>query len=133
MDFEVGQTEEDEIEVTDMLIEDMAKISRDYNPIHMSDEFARNSIFGKRIAHGLVCEALVSSLIGNKLPGAGAIFLNISFTFRKPVFIEDTITATGIIKKINHEKDILTLEVVCRNQNNVIVTESTSDVKYIRV
>lgn len=131
IDFEIGQTEKDEIVVTEMLIEDMAKISKDYNPIHMSDEFARNTIFGERIAHGLVCESLVSSLIGNKLPGPGAIFLSINFIFRKPVFIGDVVTAIGVIKGINYKKDILTLDVICYNQDNVIVTESTSEVKLI--
>ena len=133
IDFEIGQTEKEKVVVTEMLIEEMAKISNDYNPIHMSDEFARNSIFGKRIAHGLVCEALVSSLIVNKLPGAGAIFLNISFTFRKPVFIEDTITVTGTIKSIDHERDIMILEIICNNQDDIIVTESIAEVKYIKI
>jgi 3-hydroxybutyryl-CoA dehydratase len=74
---------------------------------------------------------LVSSLIGNKLPGPGAIFLSINFIFRKPVFIGDVVTAIGVIKGINYKKDILTLDVICYNQDNVIVTESTSEVKLI--
>jgi 3-hydroxybutyryl-CoA dehydratase len=129
--FEIGQTDRVQIDITDDLICDMAKMSNDYNPIHMSDEYAEKSIFRKRIAHGLVCEALVSNLIGTKLPGPGAVFVEISFRFIKPVYIGDTITAVGSVKEVIPSKAVLLIDVVCQNQNGEIVTECSSKVKYL--
>lgn len=131
--FTVGQKAEEDVQVTDKMILEIAKVSNDYNPIHLSDEYSAKTPFGKRIAHGLVCEGLISNLIGTKLPGPGAIFINISINFYKPVFIGDTITARGEITEIIEHKSIMMINVDCYNQENELVVGSVSKVMLLDI
>ena len=131
--FSVGQTAKDSVIVTEQLIYDTADFSGDYNPVHTSEDFARKTLFKSRIAHSLVCEALVSKLIGTQLPGAGSIFINISFACLKPVFIGDEIQAVGTIKAIDADRNILDVQVACFNARQELVVESQAKVLYLEV
>ncbi len=129
--FYVGQSAEETVTITENLIYETADYSGDYNPIHTSKDYAEKTRFRARIAHSLVCEALTSKVIGMKLPGAGAVFINMSFTCLRPVFIGDTITATATVKAIDETKDILDMQVQCRNQRNEVVVECETKVLYL--
>lgn len=98
-------------------IEECANLTQDRNPLHMDEMFAKEHIFGKRIAHGVLSLGLISAVLGNKLPGPGTIILNIDLKFMAPVFIDDTITAEVEIVGIKEGKGIITLKAECRNQN----------------
>jgi acyl dehydratase len=128
----IGSEAQESIIVTDSLIQEMARLSNDYNPIHMSSEYSKKTIFEKRIAHGLIVEIIVSNLIGNKLPGRGAIFMNLEFKFIKPLFIGDVLYANGIIEDII-ENDILLIRVDCLNQENILVSTCIAKVKYLEM
>ncbi len=129
--FYVGQSAVETIKVTENLIYETADYSGDYNPIHTSKDYAERKRFKTRIAHSLVCEALTSKLIGMKLPGAGAVFIKIGFTFLKPVIIGDEIAATATIMEIDEEKDILDIRVQCHNQMDEVVVECDTKVLYL--
>ena len=93
-----------------------ANISGDFNPIHLDKEYAKNSIFKKRIAHGLYVGSFISRLIGEKIPGVGTIYLYQSLNFLEPVFINDIITTyVEVIEFINLKK--VKLKTTCLNQN----------------
>jgi len=129
--FYVGQSAVETIKVTENLIYETADYSGDYNPIHTSRDYAEKKRFKSRIAHSLVCEALTSKVIGMKLPGAGAVFIKMSFVCLKPVVIGDEIAATATIMEINEEKDILDIRVQCHNQKNELVVECDTKVLYL--
>lgn len=131
--FQIGQTAQDHILVTEKLIYETADFSGDYNPVHTSEDFARKTQFKSRIAHSLICEALVSRLIGTQLPGAGAIFINISFACLKPVFIGNEIKAIGTIKAIDETRKILDIQVSCFNEMEEMVVESQAKVLYLNI
>ncbi|WP_299431273.1 MaoC family dehydratase, partial [uncultured Meiothermus sp.] len=95
----------------------------DTNPLHVDAEFARKSRFGQRIAQGILVAGLISTAIGTRLPGVGAVYLGQSLKFLRPTFIGDTITATITVKAIREDKPILTLETVCTNQHAERVIE----------
>lgn len=80
------------IVATDIL--DFARVSGDVNPIHLSDVYASNTVFGQRIAHGLFTGSLISAIIGTRLPGPGAIYLSQTLNFRAPVRIGDVVAAS---------------------------------------
>jgi 3-hydroxybutyryl-CoA dehydratase len=103
--------------VTEIDIEECAKLTQDRNPLHMNETFAKEHRFGKRIAHGILSLGLISAVMGNKLPGPGTIILNMDLKFMAPVFINDTITAEVEVVGIKEEKGIITLKVECSNQN----------------
>jgi 3-hydroxybutyryl-CoA dehydratase len=68
-----------------------SKVSQDYNPIHLDEEYAKNSIFKKRIVHGMLLGGYISSLIANEYPGQGSIYLQQNLSFKNPCYIGDEI------------------------------------------
>ena len=107
--------------ITENDIKLFAEISGDFNPIHMSEEFAKKTLFGGRIAHGVIPIGLLSAAM-TKLPGL-VIFLGAADKFLAPVRIGDTITATGEVIGVRKDKGILTIKTSCTNQKGETVVE----------
>jgi 3-hydroxybutyryl-CoA dehydratase len=107
--------------ITDAQIRTFAKITGDTNPLHLDDAHAATTRFGGRIAHGMLTAGLISTIIGTKLPGLGAIYLQQQLRFVAPVRPGDTITATGEVIAVRPEKRILTLRTECTNQHGELV------------
>lgn len=85
-------------------VEIFAIISGDRNPIHINEEYASKSIFGRRIVHGFLAGAVFSKVFGTIWPGEGTIYLSQDMSFRRPVFTNIEYTAKFIVDEINHEK-----------------------------
>ena len=107
-----------------------AGISLDVNPIHMSDGYAKNTIFGKRIVHGTLTSGLISAVLANKLPGPGTIYLGQELKFTAPVYLGDDITATVEIVEIREDKKIIKLDTTCVNQDGKKVITGLATVKF---
>ncbi|MDQ1639155.1 MAG: 3-hydroxybutyryl-CoA dehydratase [Pyrinomonadaceae bacterium] len=116
MNLQIRDTASISRQITDADIRAFAELSGDFNPVHLDDEFARTTRFGRRIAHGMLGASLISTVLGTKLPGQGAIYLSQTLQFLAPVFPGDTITAKVTVTKIKEGKPIVTLETVCENQ-----------------
>jgi 3-hydroxybutyryl-CoA dehydratase len=116
MNFRLGDTASHSKVICDADIRAFAELSGDFNPVHLDDEFARTTRFGRRIAHGMLGASLISTVLGTKLPGQGAIYLSQTLQFVAPIFPGDTITAKATVTKIKEGKPIITLETVCENQ-----------------
>ena len=121
MEYRIGQIATISKTVSDKDVKQFAKLVGDKNPIHIDDEFAKNTQFGKRIVHGMFGASLISAVLGMKLPGPGAIYLSQSLQFTAPIFIGDKITAQVIVIKIREDKPIITMGTNCINQNDEIV------------
>ncbi len=121
MPLKVGDTDSLTKTITDDDIRAFAELTGDNNPVHLDEEFARASRFGRRIAHGMLSAGLISAVLANKLPGTGTVYLSQSLTFVAPVYPGDTITARVTVIKIREDKPIMTLETVCTNQNDKAV------------
>ena len=117
MDLKIGDKFSTPREVTDEIIRKFAEVSGDHNPIHLDEEFAKTTRFGKRIAHGMLSGAFISAVLSNEFQGRTIVYLSQTMKFTAPVYIGDTVTATGTITKIRKDKGIVTLETVCTNQN----------------
>jgi len=98
-----------------------AEVSGDYNPVHMSEEYASKTLFGGRIAHGVIAISLISAAAA-KLPGL-PILLSHSSRFLKPVKIGDTVTAVAEVAGARKDKGIVNLKTTCTNQNGDVVVE----------
>lgn len=105
-------------------------VSGDTNPLHIDAEYASKTRFGQRIAHGMLTAGLISTVLGTKLPGPGAIYAGQTLQFLKPVFLGDTITATATVTAYNRERGRLTLATVCRNQRDEDVLTGEADILY---
>lgn len=117
MDIKLGDRFSKEREITDELVRKFAEVSGDYNPIHLDEEFAKNTRFGKRIAHGMLSGALISAVLGYEFKERKIVYLSQTLKFVHPVFIGDTVTAAATVTKIRGYKPIVKLETVCTNQN----------------
>jgi len=117
MEIKIGDQFSTSREVTDGVIRKFAEVSGDFNPIHLDEEFAKTTRFGKRIAHGMLSGAFISAVLGNEFRERKIVYLSQTMKFVAPVFIGDTVTATGTITNIREDKNIVTLETVCTNQN----------------
>lgn len=102
-----------------------ANCTTDHNPIHIDKKYAHDSIFKKRIAHGMLIGGFISSVLGNDFPGVGTIYVSQTLNFKKPVFLGDVITVTIVIKEFT-ERNWLTLSTVCQNQDVQIVVNGTA-------
>src|SRR5215204_2540680 len=107
--------------ITDHMIRTFAEISGDTNPIHLDDEYAATTRFGRRIAHGMIAAGLISATIANDLPGPGTVYLSQTLQFKAPVFPGDTITTTVEVKSVRPDKPIVTLITSCKNQSDAVV------------
>jgi len=107
--------------ITENDIKLFAEVSGDFNPVHVSEEYAKKTFFGGRIAHGVIPIGLLSAAMA-KLPGL-VIFLSQSVRFLKPVRIGDTITAIAEVIDTRRDKGIVTLKNTCINQSGETVVE----------
>ena len=119
----VGDTASRTTTITDEMIRTFAELSGDGNPLHLDDDFAARTRFGRRIAHGMIPAGFISALIANDLPGPGTIYLGQELKFRAPVFPGDEITTTVEVAKIREDKPILTLATSCTNAEGTVVLE----------
>lgn len=126
--LKIGDKAEMSREVTPDLIATFAAVSGDDNPAHMDAEFATKGPFGGVVAHGMWTAALVSAVLGTRLPGAGTIYLGQELRFRRPVKPGDTITATVEVIELIPGKNRVRLSTICTNQNGERVLEGEAQV-----
>ncbi len=110
-------------QITERDVIRFAELTGDINPIHMDRFYAEQTIFGERIAHGMLTASLISAVLGMKLPGPGNIYISQSLKFRAPVKFGDVIEAeVEVIEKIP-ERNRVRLRTTCRNQDDTVVLE----------
>ncbi len=120
-DIEIGMTRSLQKLVTNRDIELFAEVSTDRNPVHLDETYARDTIFDGRIAHGMLTASLISAVIGEQLPGHGAVYLGQSLRFMAPVRPGDTVHAEVKVIGIDHAKRRVTLETHCAVGNTVVL------------
>lgn len=109
--------------ISDDTIRAFAEVTGDHNPLHLDDDYAAGTRFGRRIAHGMIAAGLVSAAIANDLPGPGTVYLNQTLKFRLPVYPGDTVTATLEVLSVRQDKPIATLSTVCTNLDGDVLLE----------
>ena len=112
-EMSVGQSAERSRVVGEADIAAFAEVSGDHNPVHMDEAFAATTRFQGRIAHGMLSATYISAVLGEQLPGHGAIYVSQSLGFRRPVRIGDEVTARVTVTAIDEAKGRVSLETVC--------------------
>jgi acyl dehydratase len=128
MTLQLGDTAELSKTISARDIEAFALLTGDVNPVHLDEEFAKRTRFGKRIAHGMWGASLISAVLGVKLPGPGTIFLGMDLKFQAPGYVGDTLTARAEIVKIREDKGIVTLRTTCVNQDGAAIMSGEATV-----
>ena len=132
MDLKIGDVFSKTRTVTDELIRAFAEISGDFNPIHLDEQFAANTRFGRRIAHGMLSGAFISAVLGYEFRERKIVYLSQTMKFVAPVFIGDTITTTATIRSIRESKGIVNVETICSNQNGQTVVTGIAVVMVLK-
>jgi 3-hydroxybutyryl-CoA dehydratase len=124
--IEVGQTFEKSFDMNQERVVAYARATGDNNPIHLDREAGANSIFGRRVAQGMLTAGFISGVFGTQFPGQGTIYLSQSIKFLKPVFMGDTITVRLEVLELMTAKNRIRVETTCLNQDGkkVLVGEA---------
>ena len=120
-DLSVGQEASLSTTVSEADIVAFAEISGDKNPVHIDAQYAAGTMFKERIAHGMLSAAYISSVIGIKLPGPGAIYISQTLNFKAPVKIGDTVVTTVKVIELIAEKKRARFETVCSVNGKAVV------------
>lgn len=134
-DLEVGMKSSTSMVITGEKIDTFAELTGDKNPIHVDEEFAKTTMFGKRIAHGALSASLISAVLGNDLPGPGAVFVELNLRFRRPAFIGDEVIAIAEVAEINERNGRVKMKCycevngkqICRGDAGVIVKKRPTE------
>ncbi|MBI2236760.1 MAG: MaoC family dehydratase [Magnetospirillum sp.] len=120
-DLAVGQTAIFGKTVTEADIVAFAGISGDFNPVHINEEFAKDTLFKGRIAHGMLSAAFISTVFGTKLPGPGCIYVSQMLKFKAPVRIGDTVTAKVELTALVPEKKFAAFRTTCSVAGKIVM------------
>ena len=116
--------------VTQNDVEDFAKISGDYNPLHLDPSYAAQTVFTKPIAHGMLLASFCSALIGMHLPGKRALYVSQTLNFKKPVYAGDTLVVEGVVTAKSESTQIIELEIKIKREEEEVF-EGVAKVKIL--
>jgi len=122
-ELKIGDSAQISKTITEADIELFAKATGDFNPVHLDQAYAEKTMFKGRIAHGLLSVGLLSTVLGNILPGHGTIYLSQEVKFLAPVRIGDTITAGVEVIELISEKNRVKFRTTCMNQDGKLVVD----------
>lgn len=122
-EISIGQSAEFSKTLSESDIYLFAGISGDLNPFHVNEEYAKNTFFKGRIAHGMLLAGFISTVVGCYLPGPGAIYISQELRFLAPARIGDTITARAVVKEMDADKNRVILQTTCTNQEDTVVVD----------
>jgi 3-hydroxybutyryl-CoA dehydratase len=129
-DFYVGQFYEKNFIVSEEAGMEFAKISEDYNPIHLNSEVASKSRFGKKIVHGMLIGSYFSGIIGNKFPGAGSVYISQEIFFKRPVYYGSEVTIRVEISDVNLERKRIGLKTQCFDKDRSLLVDGNAKILF---
>ena len=127
-DLFIGQKANFLKKIDETLVNDFAKISGDFNPLHMNKEYASTTNFGKRVCHGMLLTSFFSQLVGMYLPGKNSLYFSQTLNFRNPCFIDDTITIDGEIIEKKSNMKLITIKTTIHNQTGICLIDGVAKV-----
>lgn len=122
-ELKVGESAEFTKTISESDVYLYAGVTGDLNPAHINEEYAKKTFFKTRIAHGMLSAGLISTVLGNELPGPGSVYIRQELNFLAPVHIGDTVTARAEVIEILSEENRVKLKTSCINQNGVTVLD----------
>ena len=120
-DLEIGMSRMLERKITQNDILLFSRVSGDENPVHLDEEYAQQTIFGSRIAHGMLTASLISAVIAEQLPGHGTVYLSQSLKFIRPVLPGEFVTTTVLVTHIEYSNRRVTLDCECKVDEKIVL------------
>ena len=109
-------------------VKTFAVLSGDLNPTHVDEEAARRLGSGRLVAHSMMAGALISSVLGNELPGPGTRYVRQALNFRRPVAADETVTATVTVREKRRGTGTVVLDCRCTDSAGEVVAEGEAEV-----
>ncbi|MBR73920.1 MAG: enoyl-CoA hydratase [Dehalococcoidaceae bacterium] len=119
--IKIGQNKEFQVKITESLVNDFAKLSGDYNPLHMDDEYSKSTKFHRRVVHGMLLASFLSRMVGMYLPGKNALYLSQSLEFHNPCFLNDEIIISSVVIDKSVSTKIIKIQSNIRNNDNHVL------------
>ena len=127
-DIKVGDTASMSKTISEYDVYAFAGLTGDFNPVHVNAEFAKGTMFKERIAHGMLSVGMISAVLGTALPGVNTIYLAQELSFKAPVKIGDTVTATvEVLEKIEGKNRVI-LRTTATTQDGTLVIDGKATV-----
>ena len=120
-DLFVGQKVTFSEKIDESLLIDFAKLSGDFNPLHMDEDYALNTNFEKRVCHGMLLASFFSQLVGMYLPGKNSLYFSQSLNFRNPCFVDDEVIIAGEITEKKSNTRIITIKTTISRGVTIII------------
>ncbi len=127
--FEVGQKASIDRIIYPEDVEKFAKLSGDFNSLHMNEDQAKESIFGQRVCHGMLVGSYISAVLGMHMPGEGTIYLEQDLKFLKPVYLNEKIEIIAEIIEIIENREIVRLKTEVLKENGTVAVSGVAKVK----
>ncbi|MBA4717722.1 MAG: MaoC family dehydratase [Nitrosopumilus sp.] len=103
-------------------IEKIAELSGDFNPLHVDEEYAKDTKFEKPICHGMMLASFFSRLVGMHIPGKNSLYMSQSLKFFSPCYSGEHIIVEGIVNAKSNATKIITIETNIFKNNKKIIT-----------
>lgn len=126
--IQIGEKRKFSEKIDESKLETFAKLSGDYNPLHMDKKYAQTTSFKKRVCHGMLLVSFFSRLVGMYLPGKNALYFSQTLNFQAPCFVDDKITIDGEVIGKSSATRIVTIKTSIHNQNNECVVDGIAKV-----
>ena len=120
-EIEIGNSREFKITITDSMVDEFAKISGDFNPLHVDEKYAQATKFGKRVAHGMLLASFLSQMVGMYLPGKHALYSSQTLEFHNPCFVGNKISVTSKIIDKSQSTKIVKIESKIFDEENKLL------------
>lgn len=120
-EIKVGMSASYSQTITDHDIKSFAGLSGDHNPIHVSDDYIATSRFKKRVSHGLISVSFFSGIFGSRLPGPGCLYVSQSVEFKRPIYIDDTVTAVVEVLEVCYVSRHVKFKTTCEVGGRVVI------------
>ena len=127
-EIKIGLEHHFEISIDEKLERDFAKISGDFNPLHMDEQYAKKTKFGKRVCHGMLLGSFFSRLVGMYLPGKNALYFSQNLNFVEPCFIGDIVIVKGKIINKSESTKMIKIETTIKNNTGKLLVEGIAQV-----
>ena len=127
-DITIGLTKEFSIKITESMLDNFAEFSGDYNELHVDENYASTTSFGKRVCHGMLLASFFSRLVGMSIPGKNALYFSQSINFQSPCFIGDQILVRGEVIEKSGFEHMITIKTTILNQDSKCLIDGIAKV-----
>ena len=127
-EIELGMQKSFKVDISKNMLDAFGRDTGDYNPLHMSEEYASSTSFKKRVCSGMFLSSFFSRLVGMYLPGKHALHISQSLNFVNPCFIGETITVEGKVIDKSPATKIIKLETTITNESGKRIIDGKAQV-----